>query len=233
MKTKSTGIAGVAAIALLGTVALSRVALAQDWEGNPPQYSSPDERAQTRQLNMESLNGTTQTPAVLNGEERPTPGSMRAVTNGTIADQQYDQRLQDYQDEQEQYQNERAQYEDRLRGYSHRLRWYDQARWDYDDYPNGYAYDYDAAEPIYSVRRDLTDVPVEGPDGEWVGEIRDMRFAPDGRPVRVEISLNRRVAVWVDAGDFRFDPRENVAYTDVSRDALWDMPDAVVVTNPM
>jgi hypothetical protein len=74
---------------------------------------------------------------------------------------------------------------------------------------------------------------VEGPDGRWVGRVRNVDIAPNGRPGRVEIALNRRVSVWVPAGDLRLDPDAHVVFTDLSRADLWQMPGATVESGPM
>ncbi len=144
--------------------------------------------------------------------------------------------MQQYQDQQQQYQDQQQQYEDQKAHYRHELRWYDQARWNYD-YPHAFAYEYD--EPrlmrLYLMSepsQQLADAPVEGPGGQWVGRVRNVETAPDGRAARVEIALNHRVSVWVDPRDLRFDPDEHVVYTDLTRHALWELPGATVESGP-
>jgi hypothetical protein len=207
----------------------------------PPQYSSPAERAQTQQLNEQNADGANATPAQLNGEAQATQpdtyGSEQPPYGSEPSDPQtqYQQQMQQYQNQQQQYQDQRTQYEDQKAQYHHELRWYDQARWNYD-YPHSYAYEFDGPRlRHFSLIREpsrFADVPVEGPDGAWVGRIRDVETAPDGRPERVEVSLNHRVSVWVDPRDLRFDPSENVVYTDLTRHALWDLPGATVASEP-
>ena len=69
MRTNFILLSGAAAIALIGVASTSPV-LAQ-YAGNPPQYSTPGEQAQTQQLNEQNANGTTESPAQLNGETQP------------------------------------------------------------------------------------------------------------------------------------------------------------------
>ncbi len=151
--------------------------------------------------------------------------------------QTYQQQMQQYQDQQQDYQDQRSQYESDQHRYRHNLSWYDQARWNYD-YPHAYAYEFDEPrlQRLYLIAepsQQLSNAPVEGPNGVWVGRVRNIETGPDGRPARVEVALNRRVSVWVRPGDLRFDPRERVVYTDLTRHALWEMPGATVESGPL
>ncbi|HTW35843.1 MAG TPA: hypothetical protein VMD53_14590 [Rhizomicrobium sp.] len=291
---------GVAAIALLG--AADMPALAQ-YAGNPPQYSTPAEQAQTQQLNEQNLNGTTESPAELNGETQsqynrqnypntnsPTGGYYSQNTNPTgnysgysqnppqpvgsqdynanpsgsfggysqsgpapayeqgeqdqnaapppdAQQQQYDQQMQQYQEQQQDYQNQRQNYDAQRDRYEHNIRWYDQARWAYA-YPGPVVYEYDAPRLMHldmlaEPSQQLADVPIEGPNGVWVGRIRNIETGPDGRPARIEVALNHRVSVWVNPRRIRFDPNERVAFTNLTREDLWQMPGATVESYPM
>jgi hypothetical protein len=276
MRTTIILLSGAAAVALMG--AASTPVLAQ-YVGNSPQYSTPAERAETEQLNEQNIEGTTQSPSVLNGESQPLfpqpygtysgydqngqpivsrdyngnpSGSFGGYSqsgpapayaqgeqdqNADGPQQQYNQQMQQYQGQQQDYQNQRNQYEQQKDRYDHNIRWYDQTRWSYD-YPHPFAYEYDRpqltrlyllAEPS----QQLADVPIEGPNGMWVGRIRDVETGPDGRPARIEVALNRRVSIWVGPEHFRFDSRERVAYTNLTREDLWQMPGARVESSPM
>jgi hypothetical protein len=238
---------------------------------NPPQYSTPAEKQETRSLNDQSVDGTTASPAVLNGQ---TPASNNAVqtqspqndnlpqsdqpnpqqsgpqsSNADLmhvaqynpqpggAQQEYDAQQQQYQQQQEQYESQQQQYQDQKHDYYRNLRQYDQAQWAYD-YPAAITYEYEGPhlQRLYLIAepsQQLANVPIEGPNGMWVGRVRNVEIAPDGRPLRVEIALNRRVSVWVDPGNFRFDPSERILFTNLSRDDLWNMPGATVESAPM
>jgi hypothetical protein len=39
--------------------------------------------------------------------------------------------------------------------------------------------------------------------------------------------------VWVHPGDLRFDPNQRILYTELSREQLWDMPGATLVSAPL
>jgi hypothetical protein len=56
---------------------------------------------------------------------------------------------------------------------------------------------------------------------------------PGPTSLRVEVALNRRVSVWVDERDLRFDAQNHVLFTNLSRDELWQMPGATVESGPM
>jgi hypothetical protein len=49
--------------------------------GNGPQYSTPAEQARTRDLNEQAISGTTQSPAVLNGEAPPSQSGGYGAPN--------------------------------------------------------------------------------------------------------------------------------------------------------
>ncbi|HWA31275.1 MAG TPA: hypothetical protein VG867_09255 [Rhizomicrobium sp.] len=218
MKVKNIVLGGVAAIALAGGFAAPSLA---QYAGNPPQYSTPEEKAQTQQLNQQAQDGTTASPAALNGQggdpNAPSPQNQAAQAQ--------------YQAQQAQYQDDMARYRAQHRQYMRDIHRYDEARYYFTDYPHAYPYRYDNAElhPLYLLAepsQQLADVPVEGRDGVWVGRVRNVEMGLDNHPRRVEIALNHRVSVWVSPGDLRFDPAHGILFTDLSRADLWNMPGA-------
>jgi hypothetical protein len=151
--------------------------------------------------------------------------------------QQYNQQMQQYQGQQQDYQNQRQTYDVQRNHYEHAIRWYDQERWAYA-YPSAVVYEYDQPrlmrlDMIAEPSQQLADVPIEGPNGVWVGRIRNVETGPDGRPARIEVALNHRVSVWVSPRSIRFDPRARVGFTNMTREDLWQMPGATVESNPM
>ena len=218
---------------------------------NSPQVSSPSAKAETQKLNEQSIDGTTASPAVLNGEAPAASGtpSQTGYTppNANQAPQTTPQSSiaapkqlaqnepqQQYQDQQQQYQTQQQQYQDQKRTYDRNVRQYDQARWNYVDYPHAYAYEYGDSPRLMRIymiaepSQQLAHAPVEGPSGMWVGRVRNVETGPDGTPSRIEVSLNRRVSVWVSPGHLRFDPEDHTVFTDLTRDELWDMPGATI-----
>jgi hypothetical protein len=139
--------------------------------------------------------------------------------------------MQQYRDQQQRYSYDREHYMRNLRDY-------DVAQYEWR-YPAPYAYHYGSGyglRPLYLIAepsQQLSQAPVEGPGGRWVGRVRNVDIGPDGRPVRVEIALNRRVSVWVSPGDLRFDPADGILYTDLSRGEMWSMPGATIESSPL
>jgi hypothetical protein len=227
MRMRTLVLGSAAGLSLVGALALAAPSFAQD-ANNPPQVSTPAERQQTQQLNDQGTDGTTASPAQLNGQA-PT-GQPNASPSQVQYDEQkaqYDQQQQQYRDDQARYHSDRAHYNAEARRYDTR-----EYAW---DYPNRvYAYRYDDSSGmqrlylIASPQEQLHQAAIEGPNGQWVGRVRNVDTGVDGRPFRIEVALNRRVSVWVPAGDFRFDARDKILYTDLSRDQLWDMPGATV-----
>ena len=152
MRTNFILLSGAAAVALLGAASITPVSA--QYAGNPPQYSTPAEQAQTQQLNEQNLNGTTESPAALNGETQPQYNpqnypNTNSPTYGTYSgygqqqtyqqdqsapppdaqQQQYNQQMQQYQQQQQDYQDQRQRYDVQRDRYEHNIRWYDQERW--------------------------------------------------------------------------------------------------------
>ncbi|HEX3673035.1 MAG TPA: hypothetical protein VHU87_02070 [Rhizomicrobium sp.] len=216
-----------AGLSLVGALAFATPSFAQD-AANPPQVSTPAARQETRQLNDQAVDGTTASPAQLNGEPQtgPTPNDQSQA--------QYDQQKAQYDQQQSQYQADRARYHDEHARYNADTRRYDtrEYAWDYPHHVYAYRYgDSGDLQRLYLIAQpqvQLHQVAIEGPNGAWVGRVRNVDTGVDGRPFRIEVSLNRRVSVWVPSGDFRFDAPDQILYTDLTRDQLWDMPGATV-----
>ncbi len=209
MKTRTLILGSVASLSLAGTLMLISPSFGQD-ANNPPQYSTPAEKAQTQQLNQDAAGGT---PA-----DQASPQQS-----------QYDQQQQDYQQKKDDYQRQQDRYHAEHAQYEHNIHRYDEARFYFTDYPHAYPYRYEDAHltRLYLIAdptHQLANVPIEGPNGEWVGKVRNIETAVDGRPQRVEVALNRRVSVYVSPGALRFDPENHVLYTNLTRADLWDMP---------
>jgi hypothetical protein len=152
--------------------------------------------------------------------------------------QQYNSQMQQYGQQQQQYQDQRQRYDSDNANYRANLRAYDRATYDWS-YPAPIAYEYGEDRDLRRLyliaepSQQLHEAPVEGPGGRWVGRVRNVETGPDGRPFRVEIALNRRVSVWVEPGNLRFDPEAHILFTDLTREDLWQMPGATVESGPM
>ena len=229
MKTRSLILAG-AGLSLAAVLAVTP-SFAQSY-GHTPQVSTPAEAAETQQLNAQAIPGTTQSPATLNGED---VSMQTAQTGQPQYDQQpqYEAQQQQYQAQQQRYQQQQDQYRANRRQYIRDVRQYDLARYEWTDYPRVYVYRYEGprlhrlyliADPTHQ----LAQKPIEGPSGRFIGKVRNVETAPDGRPARVEVALNRVVSVWVRPDHFRYDAQDGVLFTDLTRDDLWNMPGATI-----
>jgi len=232
MRTKSL-VLGSAGISIMAAFMMASSSLAQGYSANS-QESTPAERAQTQQLNNQATNGTTQSPAELNGNAFASQ-QMAQSDRDQYDDQQqqYDQQQQQYQDQQERYQDQRAQYRAQRHQYVRDLRRYDLATYEWTDYPRVYVYRYEGPQlrrlyVIADPTHQLAQVPIEGPSGRFIGKVRNISTDVDGRPLRVEVALNRKVSVMVKPDHFRFDPESRVLFTDLTRDDLWSLPGGTI-----
>jgi hypothetical protein len=267
MTIRKAILCGVAGLALSNAGAIAQTGDYNRYGGGPS-ASTPNEMEQTQQLNQQGINGTTSSPAILNGAG--TPDSSGATTdepdvyqqaspyssqtqyggppgeNAPVGDQagpangpraQYDDQQQQYQQQMQRYGGQQQNYQYERQRYAQDLRNYDLAQyaWTYPA-PVQYRYDEGGLQPLYLIAepsQQLSQVPISGPGGRWVGRVRNVETGPDGRPVRIEVALNRRVSVWVRPGDLRFDPDDRILYTDLTRDQLWDLPGATIESSPL
>jgi len=222
MKTMAHFAGSVALCALTSAIAAPGFAQGNDgsYVTQAPQYSTPAEQQQTRALNQQAANGAPQDSEY--GQQSGPPPAQQ---------QEYDQQQQQYQEQRQRYEADSAQYRANLRAY-------DRAAYDWS-YPAPIVYEYGddrRLQRLYLIAepsQQLAHVPIEGPDGRFIGRVRNVETAPDGRPARLEIALNRRVSVWVEPGNFRFDPQDRILLTNMTRDDLWQMPGATVESGPM
>jgi hypothetical protein len=223
MKIRNLVLSGVAALAVAG----ASTAFAQQAHdtGTPndtgPQYSTPAEHAQTEQLNSQAQSGTTVSPQALNGD----------AAGASQEQGRRDQAQAQYQAQQAQYQDDKARYDAQRRNYERNIHRYDEARYYFTDYPAArpYRFEDEHLHRLYLIAdptHQLANAPVEGPDGQFIGRVRNVETAPDGRPAKVEVALNRRVSVYVNPDDLRFDAADHVVFTKLTRADLWDMPGA-------
>lgn len=226
-RTRALALGSAACLSLAGALMFATPGLAQD-SANPPQVSTPAEQQQTQQLNSQATTGTTASPAALNGDAQ---GAAQAQAQSDAAQSQYQQEHHQYESEQARYREQHARYEQDIRRY-------DLREYEWVDYPRRqYAYHYGDSSELVRLylmaqpQEQLWQAPVEGPSGEWVGKVTNIETGFDGRPFRVEIRLNRRVSVWVNPGDLRFDPADHIVFTDLTRDQLWQLPGATVESN--
>ena len=184
---------GSTAALLIGTVS----ATADPAAGNPyTQNPTPQERAQTQQLNTRASDEAQQ--------------STTAVQTQNDANQvQYQQQQDQYQDDQARYQAQKDRYLDERAEYnfdrSHPYAWWHER------------YGRATLNRFYDIpRTELIDMRVIRDDGFVLGRIRDVDRAPDGRVTAVRIGFRNAGSVWVKARNLRYDPDDRIVFTDLS-----------------
>ncbi len=175
-------------------------AIADPAAGNPyTQNPTPQERAQTQQLNAQA-DQDAQTTA------QPTPADQAQYQEqqGQYQDQQqqYQHDQQRYQAQQDRYRDERAEfYYDRSHPYT----------WWHDRYARA------SLDLFYGVpREELVDLRVVREDGFTIGRIHEFERAPDGRVAAVKIVFRNGGVAWIKARDLRYDPDDRIVFTDLT-----------------
>jgi len=173
---------------------------------------TPQERAQTQDLNNQAV-----------GQ------AVSDADAGDAAQQQYQDQQQQYQSQQQQYQDDKAHYQaqqDRYQDRDARFRaehaeWYDHSHpyaWWHDRYERA------SLNHFYDIpRAELIDLRVMRGDGYTVGRIREIDRHGDGRVESVRIVFRDGASGWVKARDLRYDPDNQVVFTDLSVDELHEL----------
>ncbi|HTT99451.1 MAG TPA: hypothetical protein VMF58_15490 [Rhizomicrobium sp.] len=194
MKLKSLALCG-ASVAFLSFGATS--AFADPASGDPyTQNPTPQERAQTQQLNSQASDSAMQNNA--------------AVQQENDANQaQFDAQQDQYQHDQDRYQAQKAEYDfDR----SHPLTWW------HDRYSAA------TLNHFYDIpRTELIDLRVMREDGFTVGRIREIDRHGDGRVEAVRVVFRDGESAWLKARDLRYDPDDRIVFTDLSVVELHDL----------
>jgi hypothetical protein len=201
MKLKSLALCGASiAFVTLGTTA----SIADPAAGDPyTQNPTPQERAQTQQLNSRASDDAVQ--------------STSAVQDQNDANQaQYDAQQQQYQNDQDRYEAQKDRYLDQ------------RAEYEYDrSHPYAWWHDrYTAAtlNHFYDIpRTELIDLRVMREDGYTVGRIREIDRHGDGRVSAVRVVFRDGESAWVKARDLRYDPDDRIVFTNLSVIELHDL----------
>lgn len=179
-----------------------------DANGMPTDRSTPEEQAQTSQLN----NHVAGSIAAQNGAN---DAQYQAQQQQYQEQQQnYQQQLQQNQAQQQQYQDRRAAYEVLRQRYHaeraayHRGVWPDRyARWTLDDSDH------------------LTGQRVEILDGAHVGTVVGAARSSGDRVEGLEVALDNGKSVWIDREDIRYDRGDHTVVTNLDRRDLYLMAD--------
>lgn len=193
---------------LLSALLMAAPAFAQgahvDANGMPTNDSTPQERAQTAQLN-----GQTGSSAAANNAQYQAQQEQYRQQQ-----QDYQQKLQENQAQQQQYQDRRAAYDALRARYRaeraayHRGEWPDRyARWTLDDSDH------------------LTGQRVEILGGDRVGTVVGAAHTGAGRVEGLEVALDNGKTVWIDREDVRYDRGDRTVVTNLDRHDLYLMAD--------
>jgi hypothetical protein len=225
----------VAVAALTGALALGGPAFAQ-------RYSTPDEQAQTRDLNDQAEPGTTATPEQLNGEapltvdqgEYQGPGSAQhkaQVTSQVTQDEDTDNDAaqQRYQNQQDNYVDQRERYLDSKDAYDAKKDAYDARKDQYEDERANYdAHFPDFPRDARLIRlgnvpgpEHLRDAPVDSIDGEHIGRVVAIENQ-GGAPRTVEVGIGRGRTVYVPSDALRYDRERDIIVSSATRDDFLD-----------
>lgn len=179
-----------------------------DANGMPTDHSTPEEQAQTGQLNSNAANSVRAQNAAGDAQYQAQQRQYQQQQ------QDYQQRLQENQAQQQQYQDRRAAYEvlrDHYRAERaayHRGVWPDRyARWTLDD-----------SDHLMGQR-------VEILDGAHVGTVVGAARSASDRVEGLEVALDNGKTVWIDREDVRYDRGDRTVVTNLDRHDLYLMAD--------
>jgi len=128
-----------------------------------------------------------------------------------------------YQQQQDQYQNDKDRYE------AQKDHYFDQrAEYNYDrSHPGAWWHDRYSTVTLnhfYDIpRAELIDLRVMREDGFTVGRIREIDRHGDGHVAAVRVVFRDGESAWVKARDLRYDPDDQIVFTDLSVVQLHDM----------
>jgi len=182
-----------------------------DANGMPTTHSTPQEQAETADLNAQ----VTQSNADIAAQDNNNKAKYQ------IQQQQYQEQLQQNQAQQEQYQDQKAAYEDSRAHYeSLRARFAaERAAYHREIWPDEYrSWELRPSYQLMHARVEIT-------NGDRVGTVTGLARSADGRVEGLEVSLDSGKMVWIDAEDARFNRSNGILMTDLNRTDLHQMAD--------
>jgi len=207
----ASGLAFSASLIALPVFAQSVPGERVDANGMPTTHSTPQEQAETAQINKDVAAGNAAADAQANANDAKYQAQQ----------QQYRQQQQQYQDQLEHNQTQQQQYHDRTAAYEnlraryaaeraayHRGIWPDREKW-----------------VIVQRSDELTGERVQLLSGSRVGTVIDTAHAPDGNVEALLVRLDNDKIVWIDAADIRYNRGDGVLMTDLEASDLHHMAD--------
>lgn len=181
-----------------------------DANGMPTTHSTPQEKAQTNDLNSQVAN------------------------SGGITTNQADAGNAQYQAQQQQYQQQQQQYQDQLRHHEAAQERYEDRAARYEDLRARYAAERAAYHRdlwperhwvVIERNASLIGQRVELISGNRVGTVVDTAHAANGDVEALLVRLDNDKVVWIDSQDIRYDRGDGVVMTDLRGDDLHHMAD--------
>jgi C-terminal processing protease CtpA/Prc len=182
-----------------------------DANGMPITHSTPEEQAQTANLNAQITESNDDAAARDNNNK----------AKYQILQQQYQEQSQQLQAAQENYQTQKAAYDDRTAQYEalrERFR-AERAAYHRYEWPSHFA--------EWRLKNDgsMMNAQVQLINGDHVGNVVAVARASDGVIEGLEVELNTDKVVWIDAIDARFDHVKGEIVTDLYASDLRHMAD--------
>jgi len=182
-----------------------------DANGMPTTHSTPEEQAQTAEINKQAAAGNAAADAKTDAND----------ANYQSQQQQYQQQQQQYQNQLDRNQAQQQQYRDRTAAYEglraryaaeraayHRGIWPDRERW-----------------VIVERGDNLIGERVQLLSGNRVGTVIDTAHASDGSVAALLVRLDSDKIVWIDSTDIRYNRADGVLMTNLEASDLRHMAD--------
>jgi hypothetical protein len=181
-----------------------------DANGMPTTHSTPQEQAQTNNLNSQVANSDGVTTS------QPSTGDAQYQAQ----QQQYQQQQQQYQDQMRQHEAAQEHYEDRTAMYENMRARYaaERAAYRRDVWPQRHWVLVERGDRLVGERVELI-------SGNRVGTVVDTAHAAGGDVEALLVRLDNDKVVWIDAQDIRYNRADGVVMTDLAFDDLHHMAD--------
>ena len=207
-----TSVSGLALSAFLAGVPALAQADRVDANGMPTTHSTPQEHADTANLNSQISNANEsadqQASAANDQALQQQQQYQTQLQQNQAAQQDYQQKSADYAAQTARYESLRARYAAERAAY-HRGLWPDRwARFTIDQYS-----------------ADLVGQRVEILNGSRVGTVRDVARTADGHVEALLVDLDNDKVVWIDRTDIRYDRAGSVVMTNLDSRDLRQMAD--------
>lgn len=181
-----------------------------DANGMPTTQSTPEEKAQTAQLN-----------------DQAALTDAQAQNQASANNDQYQAQQQQYQQQQQQYQDQLQHHQVQQERYENRTAMYEDLRARYAAERAAYHRDIWPGRQWIVIERDAHPIGerVELISGNRVGTVIDTARAPDGNVEALLVRLDNSKIVWIDTQDIRYNRADGVVMTDLHFDDLRHMAD--------